>query len=358
MKKYSDTTLTISLGALQRNYKKLAGMTAGATAAVVKANAYGLGVDKCAPALYAAGCRDFFVATADEALQLVEILAPDARIYVFHGVKRNEAEVFAENNLIPVINNAAQLEAWGHQSRTDGLTLPAVLHFDTGMNRLGFGYNDAAEIAKSSELEFLDVKYVMSHLAVAEDTANPVNELQVERFAGVRKNFANAGGSLANSWGLIADKKFHHDLARPGCAMYGSRGGFDVEIEPVITLRGKILQLREVKEDGTVGYGCTHKVAAGTKLAVVPAGYADGYLRSLSNRSNGFYNGKLVPLVGIVSMDMTIFDVSGVEGIKEGDEIELIGSHYTVDDIALDAGSIAYEILTSLGSRYNRVYTD
>lgn len=356
-KTHSDITLEVDLGAIQHNYKLLRSLAGHALcSSVVKANAYGLGVAKVAPALYAAACRDFFVATADEALELVKILPPEAKIYVFHGVKKGEEDEFAENNIIPVINDFYQLEEWGHKAKVEGLKLPAILHFDTGMNRLGFNWTDAKKVSLKDALRFLDVKYVMSHLSSAENQEDEQNTLQLKRMNEVRKHFPKALVSLSNSWGTLGAKCYHFDMVRPGCALYGVRGNSTAGLKHVATAKAKILQIREVTEDGFVGYGATKEVKAGAKLAVVPLGYADGYLRSLSNKGYAFLREREFPLVGRVSMDLTIFDVTSATKIKVGDELELIGNNYTVDDIAKNAGTIGYEVLTNLGSRYKRVY--
>jgi alanine racemase len=355
-KSLSDITLTIDIAAVKYNYDILRNMLEGGScAAVVKANAYGLGVDKVAPALYASGCRDFFVATLEEGLELSKLLAFDAKIYVFHGVKKGEENIFEDNGLVPVLNDVHQLDAWAHKAKVEGLTLPAILHFDTGMNRLGFNWADAEKISHNENLKLLDIKYVMSHLACADEAENEMNKEQLKRVNSVRKFFPNTPVSLSNSWGILAAKCYHFDLARPGCALYGVKGNSAAAIKNVITASAKIIQIREISEDGSAGYGASAKVKAGTKLAVVPLGYADGYFRGLSNRSHAFYKGKKVPLVGRVSMDLTIFDITGIDA-KIGDELELIGDNYTVDQVAENAGTIGYEVLTNLCSRYNRVY--
>lgn len=354
---HSDITLEVNLDAIKHNYDVLRVTAGSATcAAVVKANAYGLGVNKVAPLLYLCGCRDFFVATADEAVELARIVAPDARIYVFHGVKKGEENDLAANNIIPVINDVYQLECWMHKAKTEGLSLPCVLHFDTGMNRLGFNWADAKKISMNEALRFLDVKYVMSHLSCADEPDNDQNNIQLKRMNEVRKIFPKARVSLANSWGILAAKCYHFDLVRPGCSLYGVKGKAKVDIKNIITAKAKILQIREVSEDGFVGYGATVPVKAGTRLAVVPLGYADGYLRSLSNNSYANWKGGEIKLLGRVSMDLTIFDITHLPKVQVGDEIELIGDAHTVDQVADDAGTIGYEILTSLGKRYNRVY--
>jgi alanine racemase len=227
------------------------------------------------------------------------------------------------------------------------------------MNRLGFNWQDASKVASIPDLKFLDIKYVMSHLACIVEDDHALNKDQLIRINDVRKNFPDAPVTLANSKGIVAGKCYHFDMVRPGSALYGIRGSSKtLALKNVVTAKAKILQIRDVLEDGFVGYGATQAVKKGTRLAVCPLGYADGYLRSLSHNTFAFYDGIKLPLVGRVSMDMTIFDISDVpaDEIKVGDELELFGDNYKVDEVARHAGTIGYEILTNLGCRYKRVY--
>ncbi len=359
IKFHSDITLQIDLGAIKHNYSLLAKMAKNSVcSAVAKANAYGLGVDKVANILYSAGCRNYFVATLDEALELAGILGPDSKIYVFHGVKPGEEDYFEKNGLIPVINDFYQLETWATRARDQDLKLPAILHFDTGMNRLGFNWQDGETVAKHTSIRYLDIKYIMSHLVAAEDKSHSMNKQQIGKVEQIKKHFPKIPVSLANSWGIIAGDEFHYDMVRPGCALYGVKGESKIDIKNVITAKAKVIQVRDITENGFVGYGATKEIKKGARIAVCPLGYADGYLRSLSNNSYAYFGKYKLPLVGRVSMDLTIFDISKVptNEFRVGDELELIGENYTVDDVANNAGTIGYEILTSLGNRYERVY--
>lgn len=356
----SDSTLEVNLEAILHNYRLLASQAPNsACGAVVKANAYGLGVQKVAPSLFSAGCRDFFVATLAEGIELSGILSPDVNIYVFHGIKKGEESYFYDNGLTPVINDIYQLDAWIKCAQDVAHKLPAILHFDSGMNRLGINYELAEKIANYDNLKMLDVKYIMSHLVNAENPEDSINKVQLQRLWEVKKHFPHCKISLANSKGIEVGENFHFDLLRPGCGLYGVKGESNIALKNVINLKTKILQIREVSEDGFVGYGATTKVNKGERLAVVPIGYADGYLRSLSNNSYAVFSGHKLPLLGRVSMDLTIFDISNIPAgqIKQGDYLEILGDNYTVDEAAKNSGTIGYEILTSLGNRYNRVYT-
>jgi len=357
----SDATLYINLEAIAHNYNLLKNKAKSAECgAVVKANAYGLGVEQVATRLFAEGCRKFFVATLDEALELRNILRK-SEIYVFNGIRKGQEKEFLQYDITPVLNDIGQIELWCEYADLQGKQLPAIIHVDTGMNRLGLQFNETEKtLFNNWLLEKINVKYIMSHLACIGTPDNPKNKQQLKLFNKVRKLLPNVPASFANSGGIMAADCYHFDLVRPGSALYGlnSVAGMDFPLKNVVRLVSKIIQIRVIDTEGTVGYGATHKIAAGSKLAVVPVGYADGYLRSLSNKSSAFINDIEVPLVGRVSMDMAIFDISKVPSaqISPNTEIQIVGEKITPDMLAEKAGTIGYEILTSLGSRYKRVY--
>ncbi len=368
---HSDTTLTINLDAVADNYRYFAGLSQGVeSAAVVKANAYGLGVEPVASRLYDTGCRRFFVATLDEAIELRNILKKDAVIFIFHGIRTGQEKIFKEYNLIPVLNTLEEVELW-NDFAADYPPLPAIIHIDSGMNRLGLNISDAETLAESGKnagnLSNLQILYIMSHLACSTEGDNPKNRKQLEKFSNVRTLFPNIKASFANSWGSMISPDFHFDLLRPGSGLYGVRANIDPEnqeevknhpIKNVIKLTSKIIQLREVKSRQPVGYGATQEVKAGSTLATIPVGYADGYMRHLTHHSHTFINGRKAPVIGRVSMDSIILDVSEIaeENLHIGTEVELIGDNITVDLLAKQAGTIGYEILTNLGNRYKREY--
>lgn len=357
--------LTIDLDAIASNWRLLSErLKPGARAgAVVKANAYGLGVGAVAPALYDTGCQDFFVATLEEGAELRRIL-PQAEIAVLVGPTRGNAQEFVRQGLTPVLHELGQLETW---SKLDGAGLArhAMLQIDTGMSRLGLPPEEVSQLtAQPERLANISLACVVSHLACAEDHSNAKNVEQLRRFQAAKKQLEPVTGpcpaSLANSSGIFLGKEYHFDLVRPGAALYGVN---PTPSEPnpmaeVIRLQAKIIQVRRVDRPETVGYGATHAVTAPSRIATVPVGYADGYLRSSSNRASGFIGGVRVPVVGRVSMDMITLDVSGLpeDDVKPGTTVDLIGGEYTVDALARDAGTIGYEILTSLGHRYHRQY--
>lgn len=359
MNNYSDSTLYINLDAIRYNYaffKSISKETE--VGCVVKANCYGLGVGKIAPIFENKGCCKFFVATLNEALELKNIISHKSEVYVFHGIKKNELHEFSANNIIPVLNDIHQLEIYSQHAVNLGKKLPCVIHFDTGMNRLGVDYQDAERVRDSAYIKDLDVKFLMSHFACVSERGHELNGLQYERMKKIKQIFPECKISLSNSRGAISSENYHFDLIRPGSGLYGICAGIQKEISHVITLKSKIIQIRDIKEDSYVGYGATAKVKKGSRLAIVPVGYADGYFRGLSNKSYAYFNGYKLPLLGIVSMDLTIFDISSVPShqLNVGDELELIGENVWLHELSQASSTIGYEILTRLGNRYKRVY--
>ena len=359
---HAGAVLTIDLAAIARNYSNLREHAAGAEcAALVKANAYGVGVDHVAPALLEAGCRKFFVSTLDEAVELRQIIGSDPEIFVLNGLLKGDAAACLAHQVIPVLNDLGQIRTWAKHGAETERTLPAVVHVDTGMSRLGLPDDEVtALIEDPSPLEKLDVRYVMSHLVSAEEPENPVNTEQLNRFNSVLAALAPHPASLANSSGIFLGPAYHFDLVRPGVALYGinPQPSHPNTMAEVVQLKANILQVRFVDSPQTVGYGATHRVAGQTKIATLPVGYADGYLRSLGGRGYCYLGGVRVPIVGRVSMDLITLDVTAVppEYVRPGAEVDIIGGPVSIDSLAEAAGTIGYEILTALGSRYRRHY--
>mgnify|MGYP000385005982 CR=1 FL=1 len=354
MNNNSDSTLIIDLKKLQQNYKIIQKRTPKSEVwAVVKANAYGLGVNQVANALIKSGCNTFFVATLDEGLELRNI-TKKSTIYVFHGVRGGQEKLFYNNKIVPILNDIGDIGVWKKFATTCNKKLPAAIHIDTGMNRLGFGLDDAME-TQSFKLEFM-----MSHLACADDKDHPKNKEQLINFNRARKLFPGIKYSFANSAGIFSDKCYHFDIVRPGCSLYGVNPTKSQKnpVNNVIKLNSKIIQIRKLTKQETIGYGATAKLKSGSKIAVIPVGYADGYLRALSNHSYCYIDNIKTPVIGRISMDLITIDVTSLPDNKLyiGKEVELIGEKITVDDLANNAKTIGYEILTRLGSRFKRVY--
>lgn len=362
--------LTIDLASLAHNYRTLAGMSAPAeAAAVVKADAYGIGIAHAVPVLAKAGCRSFFVALPAEGVAVREA-APNADIYVLSGPLGADAvDVFRRYQLIPVLNSTHDIEILC--KACSDVEMPAALHIDTGMNRLGVTESEAEKFAsENARTGAIPLKLVMSHLACADDPGHPLNQRQLESFQKVAALFEGIDSSLANSAGIMLGGDFRRDLTRPGIALYGGRASNegDNPMRAVVTAEARVLQVRQAAAGSTVGYGATTTLKRNATLAIVATGYADGYHRSASGSgvplrdvlpsgAHGFIAGLRVPVVGRVTMDLTAFDVTECEdAVSAGDWIELFGPNMPIDDVASAAGTIGYELLTSLGRRYERVY--
>lgn len=353
--------LTIDLTAVTDNWRLLRDRVApAACAAVVKADAYGLGIAQVAPALADAGCTMFFVATLDEGLRLRSLL-PQIDIAVLGGLLPGTAPIFLRDRLIPVLNELGQAARWRDRAAEAGQAAPAILHIDTGMNRLGLDPAETARLmAEPSLLDGIEIACVMSHMACADEPAHPLNAVQLARFRAALAAVPGARGSLAASSAIFLGADHHFDLVRPGAALYGVNPtpGAPNPMRQAVRLEGRVLQVRHVDSGEGVGYGATRTCNKPSKIATVATGYADGYLRALSNRGGARIAGREVPMIGRVSMDLLTFDVTDLpEGlVHPGSLVELLGASYTPDDAAGDAGTIGYEILTSLGGRYARRY--
>jgi alanine racemase len=348
--------LNIDLDAIAANWTDLAASHAGATAGVIKADAYGLGAAFVAPKLLAAGCRHFFVAHLAEALA-VRPLIPGAMLAVLNGLADGEAAVFAAHDITPVLGTSRELALWRAQAARLQKTLPVILHLDTGMARLGFSAADLNNVAPD-DLSGLQVEYVMTHLVSADMPDSPLNQRQAETFFTMAANFPGVKHSIANSSGMFLGKKFESNLSRPGAALYGISPNPGLTRNPmreVIRLRAPILQIRDLQPGESVGYNAFWTAKRHSRIAVLGVGYADGYHRALSSRATARFDATPVPLVGRVSMDLTTFDVTDVPA-QPGDYLELIGPGHGVDALAIEAGTNGYEILTSLGRRYERRY--
>jgi alanine racemase len=351
--------LEIDLGAIVANWRLLATrVTPAACAAVVKANGYGLGAAPVARTLFAAGCRRFFVATLDEGIALRQALGSRPKIVVFNGPLPGSAEEFVAARLTPVLNDPGQIEAWA--AMPPSARLAAIVHVDTGFSRLGLS---AAEFVECRDrISAIGADGLISHLACADMPDHALNHRQRERFCAARRRLPALRTSLAASSGIFLGRDFHFDEVRPGAALYGitPTPGRPNPMHPVVRLAAKIVQIRKIDSGEPVGYGAAHVMDRPGTLAIAAIGYADGWLRSLSHRGCGWIAGKRVPLVGRVSMDLATFDVSAIAAseLYPGNMVELIGEHYGVDDAAADAGTIGYEVLTSLGARYHRIYRE
>ena len=368
--------LTIDLSLIRANYRILSAIANQAIlGAVVKANCYGLGAAKIATTLQQEGCRNFFVATIDEAIELQESLdnnitvisnklaskSSGANIFVLSGVSNIDVKVFDQYKLVPVLNNLAQLQIWSQLASSKNTKLPAILHFNTGMHRLGIPHEEIEIIQQNPNLlNGLELLYIMSHLSASTDADHTYNRQQLEKFKNYIQYFPEVKASLANSGSIFLGPDYHYDLIRPGAALYGINPTPQQPnpMRHVVSLTAPIIQLQSVLADSAISYDMTFITKRDTIIATLPIGYADGYPRALSNRGKVYIAGHSAPIVGIISMDLMVVDVTDIpsEQIFLGQQVEIIGDYYTIDQLAEDAGTIAYEILTRLGKRYHRIY--
>lgn len=357
--------LTVDLRALAQNWHRLASRAGDnvATSAVVKGDAYGIGLEAAAEALAEAGCHTFFVALPEEGMRLRHTVR-DAAIYVLNGLLPGSAETMVSHDLRPVLGSMPEITEWA-AIKSDGADTSAAIHVDTGMNRLGLTVVEARQLAEDRALlEAIRPSLLMSHLACADTPEHPLNRRQLTSFRAVRALLPNIPASLANSAGILLGPEYHFDLVRPGIALYGGAAVRDVPnpMEPVATLEAAVLQVRDVKRDETVGYGASETASRPSRVAIVGLGYADGYHRRAGSSdtragARAFVRGRFAPLVGRISMDLMAIDVTEVPGVTRGDMVELFGRHVPVDEVAGHAQTIGYEFLTGLGQRYDRVYS-
>jgi alanine racemase len=357
--------LTIDLDAIVANWRKLEKTAVPAEcAAVVKANAYGCGVEKVARALSQAGCKTFFVATLDEAAVLRAAL-PSATIYSLSGFFQNTGDAYAKIDCKPVIGDLNELAEWDVFCRRTGWNGGAAIHIDTGMHRLGLTMAEAQGIIPRINAGDHGITLVMSHLVSAELVNNATNAKQLTAFREIASLFSNVPASISNSSGIYLGPQFQFDLVRPGAAIYGVNPTPEADnpMQPVIDLKARIVQIRNVERGETVGYGGTWTARRPTKLAIIASGYADGYFRAASANDGTrgaevVVAGKRCPVAGRISMDLTAIDVTDLpaNAARRGHMVTLIGEGITVDELAHHFGTIGYEVLTSLGSRYARIY--
>lgn len=327
---------------------------------MVKADGYGLGAAAVARRLHRAGCRTFFVALPHEAIVVRQAVGNQSVVGVLGGYFSEVAELYRTHRLTPVLSTPEQVTAWC--ARKGGPDAPAYVHVDTGMNRLGLAPEEWRALCSSSDtMAALSIAGLISHLACADEPGHPQNAAQLAAFNAARETAPQAlPGCFANSSGIFLGSDFHFDMVRPGAALYGVNPtpGADNPMHPTVRLRARILQVRHIDREGTVGYGATFLASSARKLATVAVGYADGLHRAVSNRGRVACHSCLAPIVGRVSMDMITIDITDIshEPVQPGDFVDVIGPHYDVDAVAADAGTIGYEILTSLGRRYQRRY--
>ncbi len=353
--------LTVDLSALQANFTLLGNLAPGARmSSVVKADGYGLGAPRLAPALADAGCDLFFVARAHEGAALRDAgITQD--IFILDGLAVAEPAQLHRYNLTPCLNRLSEIQRWSAFAKSQSTTLPAAIHFDTGISRLSMPVAEFETLVGDlSVLEGIDIAFWMSHLACSDAPDHPHNGIQLARFKAALARLPAAKASLANSGGVFLGKDYHFDLCRPGCALYGTRPGKlkSERLRTVVTAEARVLQVRDIPEGTTVGYGAVWAAKRPSRIATMGLGYADGYPRLLGGLADVAFKGRRAPIVGRISMDLLMADITDFpEGfVAPGDWAEMMGETVRAEELAAMAGTIPYEMLTSLGRRYRRRY--
>ncbi len=341
--------LTVDLGALAANYQWLAGLSGQAVcAAAVKANAYGLGLGPVVARLWDSGCRTFFVASVPEAADVLRLL-PQAKVYVLSNFLQENLAALADIGATPVLASPETAAEWAHMAPRK----PCALMIDTGINRSGLAPEQLQDIPKGA----LNIELLLTHLASADEPQNLQNHLQLELFKTVRGHFNGVPASVANSAGIFLGTDYHFDMTRPGLALYGAEAGpLGVAVKPVVHVEAQVLQCRTIPAGTKIGYNGTHTSSRCGRIATLGIGYADGYGRDFSNRGTVVLQGVRCPVVGRVSMDMTIIDVTESPSCKVGDWASLIGGGISLAEATATSGISPYEILTRLGGRFERRY--
>ncbi|MBS0271729.1 MAG: alanine racemase [Proteobacteria bacterium] len=356
--------LFIDLDAIAHNYRSLSselkkGVICGT---VLKANAYGLGVKEVSTRLYQEGCRQFFVAHLTEAIELQCFIGNDASIYVLNGLREGDEKVYTHYNLIPVLSDLRQIRAWNTYAKEHRQCLKAALHFDTGMTRTGLAPYDIKHLGLK-DLSHTEIVCVMSHLACTYQASHPMNDAQRVAFDALCKRFPFALASLATSGGRFLGPEYHYNLTRIGLALTGCRTADprgQSQLKTAIKAYAQILQINEIPRGDSVGYDASFIASRASRIATLGVGYADGYLRSLSNRGEVYFDGYKLPVVGKVSMDLLTIDITDIPSnrIHCGDWVELFGDNISIDDLAQKAETIPWELLTRIGSRFERFYVN
>lgn len=362
----AGATLTVDLGALVANWRTLGARAGTEAAAVVKADAYGVGIEPAVTALAAAGCKSFFVAHVSEGVRARRV-APDATVYILNGLLPGACGAYAEHGLSPVLGSHEELLDWAAFRQSGAQVRPAALHVDTAMNRLGLRPGEGLSLARErgGVVAAAGIGLLMSHFASSEDEADPANARQIEAFAEIAAALPGVPASLKNSSGHFLKDCPSYALTRPGYALYGGNPtpGRPNPMKPVIGLEARIIQLREVETGTQVGYNGRWTARRKCRLATICLGYADGYPRNASwtddsTGGSALVGGVVCPFVGTVSMDLIIVDVSDAPAgaAQRGAPVTLIGGPLDLEAVGAGAKTSGYEILTSLGRRHARRY--
>ena len=361
--KDDNAILEINLKALSKNYKLLKKklINNAECAATVKADAYGIGAIKVVKNLLDNGCKTFFVAHLSEAVQLRECFKR-IKIYSYHGIDKKNYREFIKFQVTPIVNSLDQLKLINRLSSQRKFNTKIAIHFDTGMSRLGLDEDETNWLINNkAKFSSLKIDLVMSHLACGDQIKNSMNARQLNKFKIIRKNFPDSKASLSNSAGIFIDKKYHFDLVRPGIALYGGSPFLDnkIKLHNVVNLKAKIIQIRNIKKNDSIGYGATFTAKRNMCIGTIAVGYADGFNRKFSNKMNVYYKNKPIKVLGRISMDLMTIDLSSVPNFRKFNKViyvDVINKINNINILSNNINTIPYEILTSLGNRYKRKY--
>ena len=356
---YSHSKLIINLKNVKNNLNIIKKLTKKTICATVKANAYGLGDVEIVKFLVKNNCKDFWVANVSEALKINQNIS-NINIYVANGLNKNEEQIFYKNKFIPILNTYEQFKNWTNYLIRKKLTNKLVIQVDTGMCRSGLQHEDILKIYNERSIirKFKQV-IILTHLASADEKTSQYNIVQKIRFLKIQSmfNFPNCRFSLAASGGIFLGKDYHFDMVRPGIALYGGKLFFNKELRNVVSLISPIIQINSLKKGETAGYNQTYKAKKNLITATIPLGYADGIRIKLSNIGHVFYKNTKLPMIGRISMDLMIIDITKVKSkIKIGDHLEIFGRNLNLDQFAKISNTSPYDIITSVSERCERVY--
>ncbi|MEG8098708.1 alanine racemase [Candidatus Liberibacter brunswickensis] len=361
--------LTIDLTAIKNNWHSMNQLSRSArTAAVVKDNAYGLGLEKISLALYNAGAQDFFVTDAEEGAKLRSYISK-AKIFILYGIYPGDEKTILDSNLIPVISSINQLSYY-LKLMSLGFNNPYALQVDTGFNRLGLNLQEALYFAQNYiNKRYNNLSLIMSHLACADDLNSNMNFSQLNKFRTIIAYYKGIEASLAASSGILLGQNYHFQLTRPGISLYGGNHIINTShpMQTVATAEARIILIRKALAGEVISYGGQKKLTRNSIIAVASVGYADGYPLNLSKLDSnnkifafpggeGFVKGYKVPILGKITMDMTMFDITDSTGIKVGDYIQIFGSNIKLDDVAISSGTTNHDLLVRIGTRYEKFY--
>ena len=358
-----NTTLEIDLKSICHNYKKIKKKVGKncIVAATVKANAYGLGLKQVSKSLIKHKCKDFFVATLMEGIEL-RSYNKSVHIYILNGLDSGKCSIYKKYRLTPVLNSIKQIREYEIYQSKIKKSMDAIIHFDTGMSRLGLDEDETKKLINNKNiiLKKTNIRYIMSHLACGDESKSNKNKEQLKMFREISKTFKNIKMTLANSAGVLLGKNYHFDMVRPGISIYGGNALKNKKntYKHVVKLTARLIQIRKINKGSTVGYGATYKAKQNMTIGTISLGYADGLNRLFSNNMKCYYKKKEIDLIGRVSMDLVTLDLSKFQkkDIQINNRIEIINDQNNIDRICMNIGTIPYEILTNLGFRYSRKY--